>query len=279
MKQDKTAGRKLLAAGVRIILDEGVNTVVVDGRNTAYYYCAGSSVTIGQCMIDCCAGSYGVVLNLYRRPVGVANRQADGLGGLVRSGCCLDCNLGGAFSGAHYCEGNQFVAGRGELHGLGGGAVNLCGALCSHANLNFSYAFFKCEYVDGCLDGLAGTQYARQGSDSHERRLHGNIFLCVTEGAFVGCNYHYSYATYIHRQFDGVLVLALLKGERAEHLDNRVEAVVFLGAYVNLLVAADAQHLAELATDSAHYVVVDIPGVYAKGFAGIHEVPWIRSLE
>ena len=96
----------------------------------------------------------------------------------------------------------------------------------------------------------------------------------------MGRHNHYPHATHVHGKFQFQNIrFFCLDCPGLQEQDHRIEAVVLAGVLYGVFVTANGCQRNQFAAISANHLVVEVPGLYAKGFGLVHAAPGIRSLE
>ena len=174
---------------------------------------------------------------------------------------------------------HQLVAGLVKAHGPAA-AVQLHRAVGLYAHGGFPHPVLQGEDIhrDGHL--FAHGQLAGQGSEHHERRLHGNGLFRLAVGALVGGHHHHAHTAHIlgQPQFHHVRGAGSHRtGLQRQY--HRIEAVVLAGAAHGILVTSDGRQRRQFSAVGANHLVVHVPGLNAQGLAAVHPAPGVRRLE
>ena len=183
------------------------------------------------------------------------------------------------FAGGLDAEADQLVAGGGEAELLRSGAGQHHGAIDLNLDGGLFHALFHGEDVHGHGQLLTGAQHPRQGSDHHQRILHGYGLFLLAIGAVVAGNEHYAHAAHVHRKLQRKHVGALFQGPGGLEQHHGIEAVVFPRLQIHFFVTADGRQRHHLGTEGADHLVVQVPGVHAQGFGFVQLAPGIGRLE
>ena len=96
----------------------------------------------------------------------------------------------------------------------------------------------------------------------------------------MGSDEHHANASDIHGQLQlKDIRSACLQSPGLNEQHGRIEAVVLAGAAYGVFVTADCSKRGKFSAISAYHLVIEVPGLYAKGFRPQHPAPGIRSLE
>ena len=273
MQEGEAPGTQLFTAVVRVIPHLDIEAAGVEGREAGELEGAGLQ-------LQGSAGREGEVFGQGDFRVGVLDIQGDAFAGLVALGAGAHLDAGGALGilGLHG-KVDELVSLGGEFHLLGRGTGEGHGTFGLDGDFGLVHVVFHGEHVHRNGHLFTAAQHARQGGHQHERILHGNGLFRIAEGAVVTGDQHHAHAAHVHGklEFEDVRALQEGLGRKGEH--HRVEAVVLAGIAHGILVTADGGQRREAAAEGADHLVVEVPGVYAQGFAAVHLGPRVRSLE
>ena len=253
VEQGQAAGGKLFGAGVPIVAGEREGAVDINGREAGQGDLGRLGVVEGKRSF--LSGRQVLALDPDHRRIGVADLDGNGLGGGMAGAGGGDRDPRRPFPGRFQFKPDELVAGLVECQFFGRIPGDLDRSFDLDRDASLADVVFHREDIDREGDLLSAAQHARQGRDNHQRRTDGDGFLGIAEGAVMSGHHHDPQAADIHRELDPVGLAAFFQGERPKDADDRVEAVVFLGRRVDLLVTADAEHRGEPAAIAADDLV------------------------
>ena len=175
----------------------------------------------------------------------------------------------------------QLVAGRFKVQRTGSLADDCHVARAGDRDLHVAHPFFSSEDGGGNGHLLSYADDARERAEQHNGLAHEYAFLHVAVGFTVAGNDHDAYTAVVVRHLTGVLpFFPFFQQEGAGKLYDGLEAVHdCLRAFIQGVVAADAEQLLDSAAIGADHIVIQIPGIDTQCLAGVERLPGIGCAE